>query len=56
MISILLAAILAVLVCVALADDGVRYLLGQLMKMILGFGLAALCLAFIVVVLINAHH
>jgi len=56
MIPFLLAAILFVLLCVALTDDDVRYLLAQLMKMILGlFAIAALCFAFIVVA-INMHR
>jgi hypothetical protein len=56
MIPLLLAAILFVLLCVALTDDGFRYLLAQLAKMVLGFGLAALCLAFMAILLINMHH
>jgi hypothetical protein len=36
MTHILLAAILFVLLCVALTDDGFRYLLAQLAKMVLG--------------------
>lgn len=38
------------LLCLALANDDARYLLGQSVKAALYFGGAAVCLAFIVVV------
>jgi hypothetical protein len=44
------------LLCLALADDGARYLLVQLGKIVVGFGGVALGLYVLFIVLIIARH
>lgn len=56
MIAIVLCLALGVGVLVVLADDGYRYLFGQLMKMIAGFAGVAVCLAILAVLFVNLHH
>ena len=44
------------LLCLALANDDARYMLGQMLKIVLGLGAAAAGVFIIWMMLIIAHH